>query len=147
MNVAELIALLQQHGISPPVKTEAASTARMPAAAASDSATDALAVEPEEVTLDTGTGFIRCPNCNTGLTMFAAIATSVDGITTCMPSTPAVNMATGATSASARAPTASTSTSTVASIMQPGPVTSTSRSARWYAVTRGREIGVFYGRW
>ncbi|KAF9496312.1 hypothetical protein BDN71DRAFT_1505824 [Pleurotus eryngii] len=142
MNVAELVTLLHQHGISPPGKAEATSgttDASTAPTSTTDAAADALAIEPEEVTLDTGAGFIRCPNCHSALTMFAAVASSTAA------STPAASTATSAPAASTT--TSSPVASPPVSATQPSPITSVSRTPCWYAVTCGREIGVFYSWW
>ncbi|KAJ8690861.1 hypothetical protein PTI98_012258 [Pleurotus ostreatus] len=145
-SVAELSTLFSQHGIAVPAALQAkfddALSDQVAVATAPASPTDAAAVEiePEETVIG-GDGSIRCPNCNTHLALFAVTrATNV-------PAVPAANVAPAADAANAVPAADDAPVALPATTVLPPPVASNSRSSRWYAVTVGRQTGVFYAKW
>ncbi|KAF9487345.1 hypothetical protein BDN71DRAFT_1436927 [Pleurotus eryngii] len=145
MNVAELVALLQSHGISLPEKAQAASetansstSSVATAAALSSSAAAATthantampAIEPMEAPADK-IGFIRCTNCLTQLALYAADADAL-GDNEVENAPAAANVALAAANV---VPVA------------PAILSNRSLSPRWYAVICAHQVGVMYARW
>ncbi|KAF4599751.1 hypothetical protein EYR40_006850 [Pleurotus pulmonarius] len=131
LEVAELVALLRRHGISPDEARANSSRSAVPTAAALSSSAaagtnaanpPAPANEPEEAPSDE-IGFVHCTNCHAQIALYAAPAAAA-----------AANVAPAAGAANP---------------VPVAPVVSSSRSLspRWYAVTRGRQVGVIYARW
>ncbi|KDQ34027.1 hypothetical protein PLEOSDRAFT_1099967 [Pleurotus ostreatus PC15] len=159
-SVAELSTLFSQHGIAVPAALQAefddALSDQVAVATAPASPTDAAAVEiePEETVIG-GDGSIRCPNCNTHLALFAVTLPTLSAIlrlplhtrATNVPAVPAANVAPAADAANAVPAADDAPVALPATTVLPPPVTSNSRSSRWYAVTVGRQTGVFYAKW
>ncbi|KAG9221579.1 hypothetical protein CCMSSC00406_0007218 [Pleurotus cornucopiae] len=156
-SVAELATLFSQHGITLPAVLQAefgdSSPDQAAVATAPASPTDAAAaeIEPEEAG---GEGYIRCTNCNAHLALFAVTHTNTVPAIPAAPA-PAANAAPAAPAANIAPDAAATNTAPAdgaaialpATTILPPPLASNSRSSRWYAVTVGRQTGVFYAKW